>query len=295
MSDRRGKSRKQSRTIAYISAVLIHVVIIGTILVNFGTKQYEVVEAFDADKVDVVKATTISEDEIRKQENQLKKQEQDKKRKQEQEKQRLDALKRKAEKEKQQIAKLEQERKKIALQKKKEQEAEKKRQKELAERKRKEELERKKREKALAEKKRKDELERIQREQQEFEAQQRLNQLLAEEERLRAQQDAERRARERTTTLISRYSSRIKVAINSVRTIPPGTERWRKTKVNIKLSSQGEVIDINILESSGSTVYDRSVETAIRQASPLPIATEAEDPQAHLQLRDITLNFSVTG
>lgn len=292
MSNRREKSRKKGRMIAYIGAALIHVVVIAALLINFTDKKHESVEAFDADKIDIVKATTISEDEIRKQENQLKKKDREKARNKELERKRLEELKRKAKKEKQEIAKLEDQRKKIALQKKKDEE---KRKKELAERKRKEKLEKQRREKLAAEQKRKDELERIQREEQELEAQLRLNELLAQEEQLRAQQDAERRARERTTTLVSGYSSRIKQAINAVRTIPPGTERWRKTKINIKLSAAGDVIEIAVLESSGNAIYDRSVETAIRQASPLPIAAEAEDAQAHIKLRDIILNFSVTG
>jgi len=261
-------------------------------LINFNDKKLESVEAFDAEEIDIVKARTISEDEIRKQEDQLKKKDREKARKKELERKRLEDLKRKAKQEKQEIAKLEKERKKIALQKKQDEE---KRKKKLAEQKRKEKLEKQRREKLAAEQKRKDEIERIAREEQELEAQLRLNELLAQEEQLRAQQDAERRALQRTTTLISRYSSKIKEAINTVRTIPPGTERWRKTRVNIKLSASGEVIGIDISESSGNVIYDRSVETAIRQASPLPIASEAEDPQAHIKLRDIILNFSVTG
>ena len=292
MTNRREKSRKRGRMVAYIGAALIHVVVIGAMLLNFNSEEHETVEAFDADKVDIVKASTISEDEIRKQENQLKKKERDAERKKEQERKRLEDLKRKAKDEKQKIAQLEDQRKKIALQKKKDEE---KRKKDLAERKRKEKLEKQRQEKLAAEKKRKQEIERIAREEQELAAQLRLNELLAQEEKLLAQQDAERRARERTTTLLNRYSSQIKQAINAVRTIPPGTERWRKTKVNIKLSASGDVIDIKVKESSGSAVYDRSVETAIRQASPLPIASESEDPQAHIKLRDILLNFSVTG
>jgi len=292
MSNRREKSRKKGRMLAYIGAALFHVVVIAALLVNFNDNKHESVDAFDADKIDIVKGITISEDEIRKQENQLKKKDREKARKKELERKRLEELKRKAKQEKQEIAKLEEQRKKIALQKKKDEDQ---RKKEIAERKRKEKLEKQRREKRVAEQKRKEELERIQREEQELEAQLRLNELLAEEERLRAQQETERRARERTTTLISSYSSQIKQAINAVRTIPPGTERWRKTRVNIKLSAVGDVIDISVIESSGNAIYDRSVETAIRQASPLPIAAESEDAQAHIKLRDIILNFSVTG
>ena len=282
MSRRREKSRKFSRTMAYLGAALIHLAIIGAVLINFTTeKDTQVVEAFDADTVDIVKATTITDEQIKQRNTQ---QEEQKRLQQQAEKEQQEAEKeqQEAEKEQQERARLEQQRKQIAL--KKQQEEQKKR----AERQRKEKLEKQRRAKRAAERKKQ-----AAREREQKAAQEQLNQLLLEEERLRAQQDAERRALQRTTTLISRYSSLIKDAINAVRTVPPAVERWRTTKVNITLSATGDVIDINIIEPSGNAIYDRSVLTAIRQASPLPIASESEDAQAHIQLRDITINFTV--
>ena len=60
-------------------------------------------------------------------------------------------------------------------------------------------------------------------------------------------------------------------------------------RVNIKLQPTGKVISVNIIESSGSLSFDRSVETAVRKASPLPVP---ENRELFEQFRDLTLLFS---
>jgi len=297
MSERR-KLGKTNKMVAYVAAGIVHAVIIGALLFNF-TKDTKTVEAFDADKLDIVTATTIDESQIKDQQDRLKKLEREKQRNKELEEKRLRDLKREAEREKKRIedlkkknkeeqAKLEAERKKIALQRKKEKE---KREKELAEKKKKEAAEKKRKEKIAREKKAADDKRRAE----EAAANERLNELLQEEERLRAAQNANRIAKERTTTVSNRYAALIREAVNLKRTIAPDFESWRVATINIKLSPLGEVLDVRTVKSSGSARYDRDAETAIRKASPLPIPTEEEDAQAHKLFRDVTLKFSMPG
>lgn len=59
-------------------------------------------------------------------------------------------------------------------------------------------------------------------------------------------------------------------------------------RVNIKLQPSGKVISVRVLESSGSLSFDRSVETAVRKASPLPVP---ENRELFEQFRDLTLSF----
>ncbi len=59
-------------------------------------------------------------------------------------------------------------------------------------------------------------------------------------------------------------------------------------RVNIKLQSTGKVISVRVLESSGNLSFDRSVETAVRKASPLPVP---EDRELFEQFRDLALSF----
>lgn len=300
MSKRR-KAGFKNRMTAYIAAGLVHAIVIGAMIFNF-TNKTKTVEAFDAEKVSTVKASLIDESKIKDQQDKLKKLDQDKKRAEQRERDRLEQLKRDAEREKKKIAELkdqqkqeeakalelEQERKEIALKKKKEEE---KRKKELAAKKKKDEAEKARKKKLADDRKRKEELERIEREAQEYEAQQRLNKLLEEEERLQSAQEAERRSNERTTTVKSKYAALIKDAIKAKWRTAPGTESWREAKVNIKLSSRGEVLNTSILRSSGSESFDRSAITAILQASPLPFPTPDEDPTAHNELRSIILTL----
>jgi len=300
MSERR-KLGKTNKMVAYVAAGIVHAVIIGALLFNF-TKDTKTVEAFDADKLDIVTATTIDESQIKDQQDRLKKLEREKQRNKELEEKRLRDLKREAEREKKRIEdlkkknkeeqakarELEAERKKIALQRKKEKD---KREKELAEKKKKEAAEKKRKEKIAREKKAADDKRRAE----EAAANERLNELLQEEERLRAAQNANRIAKERTTTVSNRYAALIREAVNLKRTIAPDFESWRVATINIKLSPLGEVLDVRTVKSSGSARYDRDAETAIRKASPLPIPTEEEDAQAHKLFRDVTLKFSMPG
>ena len=279
---------------AYIAAGLVHAVIIGALLVNF-TRKSETIDAAYAEKVDVVKATTIDESQIKKQQDQLKQQDLDKLRKQQQEEKNLEKLKQQSDLEKKRIKELQQQqkterekavelerqRKVIALKKQQEDEL-----------RLQQELDRKRIEKQAAEKKQQQQAqERIKREQQELEAQQRMNDLLAEEEAFIADQ----KAKQRTTTLLQKYAALIKDRVDSFRTIAPDFERWRVAVVNIKLSPRGEVVKTSIVKSSGSERYDRSVESAILKASPLPMPDPIQDPDANNTLRDINYTFPMPG
>ena len=92
MSDRRKKSATKNKIIAYTAAIIIHVLIIGAMIFNFTSKP-KTVQAFDADTIDVVKATTIDESQIKQQQDKIKQKDIDKKRLEESEKKRLQKLK----------------------------------------------------------------------------------------------------------------------------------------------------------------------------------------------------------
>ena len=294
MNERRNRTRAKNRTVAYIATGVVHAAIIGALFVNYSSKTTTIDAAY-ADKVDVVKATTVPESQIQDQQDKLKKIERDKKRKQNQqrkdleklkeqselEKKRIDDLQKQQKVEKEKTAKLESERKAIALKK---QQEEAKRKNELLEQKRKDEL-------ATKKKKQQEELNRIQREEQELEAQRRMNESIAAEESL----IADRLAKQRATTLLGKYTALIKNKVNSERIISPDFERWRTATINVKLSPSGDVLSARTVKSSGSIRYDRSVETAIYQASPLPIPAEAEDPGVNRQFRNLNLIFDMTG
>lgn len=293
MSERGKRLRSSNKMVAYIAAGLVHVVIIGALFVNITREKPETVEAAFADKVDVVRATTVDQAELKKHQDMLKQQDRDKEREKEleqqrlkdlqaqteKEKQRVEDLKKQQEQEKEKAAELQKEREALALKRKEEEEQ---REKELAEQKKKDDAEAERKKQLAEEQKRKEELARELKEKQEAEMQSQLQQQLAAEEAFLADQIS----KERTTTLVQKHMALIGQQIKSALRLDPGTESWRKSVVIIKVSPSGDVQSVRTLESSGSIQYDRAVETAVYKASPLPIPDSGAEPQVNRQFLD---------
>ena len=154
-------------------------------------------------------------------------------------------------------------------------EAEKKRQEEV---KRKAEAEKKRQEeearrKAEAEKKRQEE---AARKAAEAEMQARL---AAEQERLATQR---RSAMQR---MIDEYVLYIQEKVQRSWIRPPSSGAGLSCTVEVRLIPSGEVIDAQIVRSSGNAAFDRSVEAAVFKASPLPVPPDAEVMEQFRSLR----------
>lgn len=107
--------------------------------------------------------------------------------------------------------------------------------------------------------------------------QQRLERLTLEREA--AQQAAREAAAKRAgeiETITASYSDQIRAKIISAWHFPPGVRREQEVGVRIRLVPTGEVIDVTITSSSGHAALDRSVEQAIRRASPLPVPNDIQ-------------------
>jgi colicin import membrane protein len=174
-------------------------------------------------------------------------------------------------------------------------EAEKKRQSELAlkkkaeaEKKRKEEEARKK---AEAEKKRKEDEAR-----KKAEAEQKRK---AEEARRKAEQELQARlAAEQAREAAQRQSAMQRMVDEYVLYIqekvqrswirPPSSGSELSCTVEVRLIPSGEVIDAQIVRSSGNSAFDRSVEAAVFKASPLPVPP---DPDVMEQFRSLRFEF----
>lgn len=107
--------------------------------------------------------------------------------------------------------------------------------------------------------------------------QQRLERLA--EEREAAQQAAREAAAKRAAeieSITATHSDQIRAKIISAWHFPPGVRREQEVGVRIRLVPTGEVIDVTITSSSGHAALDRSVEQAIRRASPLPVPSDLQ-------------------
>jgi colicin import membrane protein len=234
----------------------------------------------------VVQATVVDQAALDKEVKKLKAAE-DKKRKQKEaaEKKKKAEAKRKAEAERKAAEKKKQEaakKKRLAKEKKKKAAAEKKRlakekkQKAAAEKQRKAEEAAKK---AAAEKKRQAEEAALKK----AEAEKKKAEAAARQLELEAQYQAEQDLTEKQLIMAAIQQ---KVDRNWLR--PPGTPQNLSCEVRVRLGANGSVLLVSIIKSSGDVGFDRSVESAVSKADPLPMPTS---PRLVSQFRDIRFVF----
>jgi len=219
-------------------------------------------------KAEAERNKKIEQDKKRKAEaERTKKAEQEKKRKVEAERTKKAEQEKKRKAEAERTKKAEQEKKRKAeVERKKKAEQEKKRKAEV-ERKKKAEQEKKR--KVEAERKKKAEAEAARRK----EAEQALQAQLAEEQAQHA---------------LSEYIPHIQAKIQRNWLRPPGSSAGLSCLILVKLIPGGEVVDAKVVRSSGDPLFDRSVETAVLKASPLPLP---QDTAMFKHFREIQFIF----
>lgn len=282
----------------FVYALLVHVALLAVLV--FSLDWEPTIKPSTANKpapvqAVVVDAATLDAEVKRKQELEARKQRELKEkaeaeqRKRDAEKQRVADLKRKRELE---VKKKAEAKKKAELAVKQKAEAEKKRKaEEMRKEQARKEAEAEKKRKAEAETKRKAEearkkaeAERMRKETEarkaaEAEMQARL---AAEQERLSAQRQS---AMQR---MINEYVLYIKEKVQRSWIRPPSSGTELSCTVEVRLIPSGEVIDAKIVRSSGNAPFDRSVETAVFKASPLPVPP---DPEVMEQFRTLRFEF----
>ncbi len=296
MSRRKNRVGFFDRAIAMVAALLVFVGFAAYLWFNLQSDKEddrEVVQAFNADEIATIAATTVTEDQIKKQKDKILKAEKEKQRKeklrQEREKKKLADLKKKQAQEKKKLddikKKKAEEEKAIALKKKKAKEDEKKRKEE--EKKRKEAEEKQKKKEAEVKKKREEEEKARQAE--EAAKQQRQDDLQAEIEAERQQALVEQSARN-STTIKNRYAALIKEKLQSNFIVPLGSQAAQVPVVNIRLDENGNVLSSKIVNPSGDASFDQAVLAAVYKSSPLPLPKD--NPDISKQLQDINLRAS---
>jgi colicin import membrane protein len=148
-----------------------------------------------------------------------------------------------------------------AAEEKKKAEAERK----AAEEKKKAEAERKRKAEAEAEAKRKAEAEARRK----AEAEKRREAELALQQQLAAEQA------ERDQGVVAEYTAYIQEKIQKNWLKPAGSPEGLSCTVQVSLIPGGDVARVQIVRSSGDPLFDRSVETAVHKASPMPLPKDA--------------------
>ncbi|MEE9452011.1 MAG: cell envelope integrity protein TolA, partial [Gammaproteobacteria bacterium] len=75
---------------------------------------------------------------------------------------------------------------------------------------------------------------------------------------------------------INRYKNLITQAISRSWIIPASADEDLSAQFEIRLAENGSVLEVRLLRSSGDPILDRSAETAIYKASPLPVPGDTE-------------------
>ncbi len=252
----------RTNPIAAAIAIGMHLIII--LLMVFGLDWLEKPEPTRF-KANVVQATVIDASKIDAEVKKLKLADENKKKKEEEvklkEKQQLEDLKKKRQQEEKRLADL-----------KKKRQAEEVKKRKLAEENKRKEAEAKKR--AEEEKKRKavEEEKRKAEEAKKRKAEAERKRKLEEQRKLEAQMRADMEA-ERDATEIELYIAKIGQAVEAVWSRPNTVGDGLKCTLRIRIAAGGSVIAAQVIQSSGNDAFDRSAETAVRKADPLPVPT----------------------
>ena len=308
MSRKKNRVNFFDRTIAFTVALLVFGGFAAFLWTNTQKPEdREIVQAFDADEIATIAASTVTPEQIQQQKDDILKKEQEQLKKEQQRKEaeqkKLDELKKKQAEEQKKLEetkkKQAEEEKAIALKKKQAEEEEKKRLQAEEERKKQEEEAQKAKELAEAEQKKREEAEQKRREAEAAEAAKKAredalaaeiaaerNTELEAEKAANQQALAEQSARN-STTLMQRYAALMIEKLSSNLNKPIGSKPTQVPIVRLRLDSAGNVISSQIITSSGDFSYDQAVKAAIGKSSPLPLPQD--NPEVRQELQDIRL------
>lgn len=85
---------------------------------------------------------------------------------------------------------------------------------------------------------------------------------------------------------VNKYKAMIVNAISRQWILPENVDSALSSQFRIRLAPDGAVLEVSLIRSSGDAILDRSAQTAIYKASPLPVPT---DPATFDLFRDISL------
>jgi TolA protein len=117
------------------------------------------------------------------------------------------------------------------------------------------------------------------------------------EERQKRQEADEKQQRRdadaRTVTAmgneVAAYKAKIRAKIRRNILMPSDIPKDALAEFDVRLFSGGVVLNVKLVKSSGSEMYDRAVERAIKKSDPLPVPPEG---LLSNQFRELHLNFS---
>lgn len=234
-------------------AIFIHVLLFIAIGISFNASNPQTAAI---KQVKVIEAVAIDEKKIQAEIDKIKKSEKQKKQEQKRLQDKATKAKRDRKKEEQKLR---------ALKKKQKEQEKRDKAKRLKEKKRLAEIEKKQKE--TEDKLKRLEKERLAKQAQVEKEEKERQQKIAEKKRQAEQQ--KRAAFEQSE--VAKYEGLIKSQIIRNWLLPASYQKGMKCRVLVRLIPGGDVISVTVTQSSGNIAFDRSVEQAVRKASPLPV------------------------
>ena len=119
---------------------------------------------------------------------------------------------------------------------------------------------------------------------------------LAREQQAAQQAEAERQQqlaaqREADARAVDTYSAIVHNTVTRNWVIPPSARNGMTAVLAIRLVPTGEVISVEIIQSSGDAAFDRSVEQAVRRAARFPELQGMSTSLFEASFRNLTLTF----
>jgi colicin import membrane protein len=102
-------------------------------------------------------------------------------------------------------------------------------------------------------------------------------QMLQEAKRLAAAQV------QRTQGVVDKYKAMILQTISQHWLVPGNPDKHLSAELLIRVAPGGDVVDVQVLKSSGDAALDRSARTAVLKSSPLPVPKEGDAFEAFRQ------------
>ena len=99
---------------------------------------------------------------------------------------------------------------------------------------------------------------------------------------------AEEAALARAESALSQFIPYIQQKVQNSWRRPAGSPPGLSCVIQVKLIPGGEVVSAKVVQGSGDVLFDRSVETAVLKASPLPLP---DDPAMFKYFREINFRF----
>ena len=115
-----------------------------------------------------------------------------------------------------------------------------------------------------------------------------LQKQLAAEQQHRQAAAAAAAAAARAQSAIARYKALIRQKVEQNWVRPPDSRRGMQCVVKVRLVPGGDVLEADVVQSSGDAVFDRSVVNAVYRASPLPLP---DDSTLFPYFRDLEFTF----